>query len=75
MKLPLDWATNLSENHSEPLGVVKDKRNFYMTSYLVYLLVARVKKYHGLYKRGSMEGPNASPYRIYPQIVKKKLLV
>ena len=31
-KIPLDWATMLSEKLCEKLGVVKDKKKFYMTS-------------------------------------------
>ena len=52
--MPLDWATTLSENLCEQLGEVKDKKKFYMTSYMVYLLAARAKNYPSLYKRGSM---------------------
>ena len=53
-KIPLDWATTLSKNLCEKLEAVKDKRKFYMMSYLVYLLAAREKNYTGLYKRGNM---------------------
>ena len=53
-KISLDWATTLSENLCEQLGVVKDKKKFYMTSYMVYLLAARVKNYTSLYMKGSM---------------------
>ena len=52
-KIPLDWATTLSENLCEQLQTVKDKK-FYMTSYVVYLLAKRATNYPGLYKRGHM---------------------
>ena len=45
-KMPLDWASTLNQK--------KNNRKFYMTSYLVYLLVARAIDYPGLYKRGSI---------------------
>ena len=54
VKIPLDWATTLSKNLCEELRTVKDKKKFYMTSYMVYLLAARVTNYPSLYKRGSM---------------------
>jgi hypothetical protein len=47
-KLPLDWATMLSENLCEQLGKVKEKKNFYKTSYMVYLLAERENDYPGL---------------------------
>ena len=72
-KIPLDWATTLSENLCEQLRMVKDKKKFYMTSYMVYLLATRVKSYPDLYRRSSMQDPNAWPYIVYPQLVKKKL--
>ena len=53
-KIPLDWATTLSENLCEQLRTMKDKRDFYMTSYMVYLLVSRSMNYPRLYKKGSM---------------------
>ena len=53
-KIPLDWATTLSENLCEQLRMVKDNKKFYMTSYMVYLLAARAKNYPRLYKKGSM---------------------
>ena len=53
-KIPLDWATTLSENLCDQLRMVKDKKKFYMTSYILYLLVARVANYFRLYKKGSM---------------------
>ena len=64
--MPLDWATTLSENLCEQLGVIKDKKNFYMTSFMVYLLAARAKKDLGLYKRRSMQDPKALSYIVYP---------
>ena len=73
-KILLDWATTLSENLCEQLRIVKDKKKFYMTFYMVYLLAVREKNYPSLYRRGSMQYPNAWPYIIYPQLVKKKLL-
>ena len=65
-KMPLDWATTLSENFCDWLKMVKDKKKFYMTSYVVYLLAARATNYPKLYKRGSMQDPNAWPYIVYP---------
>ena len=53
--------------------MVKDKNKFYVTSYIVYLLAARATNYPNLYKRGNMQDPNAWPYIVYPQLVKKKL--
>ena len=53
-KIPMDWATTLRENLCDQLRMVKDKKKFYMTSYVVYLLAARVTNYPGLYKKGSM---------------------
>ena len=53
-KIPLDWATTLSENLCEQLKTVKDNKKFYMTFYMVYLLVARATNYPKLYKKGSM---------------------
>ena len=58
-RTPPDWATILSENLCEKLGAVKDNKKFYMTSDMVYLFVARVIYYPNLYKRGSMQDPNA----------------
>ena len=40
---------------------------------MVYLLAAKETNYLGLYKKGSMHDPNAWPYIVYPQLVKKKL--
>ena len=54
--------------------MVKDKKKFYITSYMVYLLAVRVENYLSLYKRGRMQDPNAWPYIVYAQLVKKKLL-
>ena len=64
-KIPLDWATTLSENMCEQLRIVNDKRKFYMTYYMVYLLVVRAKNYPSLYKKGSMLDPNVWPYIVY----------
>ena len=58
-KIPLNWVTTLSENLCEQLRVVKDKKNFYMTSYMVYLLEKRVTNYPSLYRKGNMQDPNA----------------
>ena len=44
-KIPLDWATTLNENLCDQLRIVKDKKKFYMTSYMVYLLAARATNY------------------------------
>ena len=65
-KIPMDWATTLSENLCDQLRTVKDKKKFYMTSYIVYLLAARATNYPRLYKKGSMQDPNAWPYIVYP---------
>ena len=65
-KIPLDWATTLSENLCDQLGRGKDKKKFYMISYVVYLLVARATNYPGLYKKVSMQDPNAWSYIVYP---------
>lgn len=69
----IDWAIILSEKLDEQLVGVKDDPKFYMTSYLVYLLVARKTDYLGLYKKGSMQDVNSQPYVVYPQLVKKNL--
>ena len=73
-KILMDWATTLSENFCDQLRMVKDKKKFYMTSYVVYLLAARATNYPRLYKKGSMQDPNAWLYIVYHQLVKKKLL-
>ena len=57
----------------DQLRTAKDKKRFYMISYVVYLLAARATNYLRLYKKGSMQDPNAWPYIVYPQLVKKKL--
>ena len=44
-KILMDWTTTLSENLCEKLRMVKDKKKFYMNSYMVYLLAARAKNY------------------------------
>ena len=44
-KMPVDWTTILSENLCDQLRIVKDKKKFYMTSYVVYLLAARATDY------------------------------
>ena len=58
-KMPLDWTTTLSENLCDQLEAVKEKKKFYMMSYVVYLLAARATNYPGLYKKGNMQDPNA----------------
>ena len=58
-RVPLDWATTLSENLCEKLRTVKEKKNFYMNSYMLYLLTERAKNYPSLYRKGSMQDPNA----------------
>ena len=65
-KMPLDWATTLSDNLCDQLRMEKDKKKFYMTSYLMYLLATRATNYPRLYKKGSMQDPNAWPYIVYP---------
>ena len=71
--MTIDWATILRENLDEQLVGVKVDPKFYMTSYLVYLLVARTTNYLGLFKRGSMQDVNTLPYVVYLQLVNKKL--
>ena len=71
-KMSINWASILSENLDEQLVMVKNNCNFYMTSYLVYLLAARAIDYPGLFKKGSMQDANTCPYIVYPQLVKKK---
>ena len=44
-KMPLDWATTLNKNLCDELQMEKDKKKFYMTSYVVYLLAVREKNY------------------------------
>ena len=53
-KIPMDWATTLCEILCDQLQTAKDKKKFYMTSYVVYLLEARATNYLGIYKKGSM---------------------
>ena len=72
-KIPLDSETTLSENLCEQSRMVKENKKFYMTSYIVYLLAARVIDDPRLYRRGNMQDPNSSPYIVYPQLVRKKL--
>lgn len=52
-KMPIDWATILSDNLHEQLVGVQVDPIFYMTSYMVYLLAARMTNYLGLYKKGA----------------------
>ena len=54
VNIPLNWATTLSENLCDQLRMIKDKKKFYMTSYVVYLLATRVTNYPRLYKKVSM---------------------
>ena len=65
-KMPIDWATILNENLDEQLVAVKNELRFYMTSYLVYLLVARTIDYLELFKRGNLQDVFAWPYVVYP---------
>ena len=46
---------------------------FYMTSYIVYLLVVQCPNFLGLTKKGNMQELRAWPYIVYPQLVQKKL--
>ena len=65
-KMPIDQATILIDNlHEKLIGVQADPR-FYMASYMVYLLAAKMTDYLGLYKKGSMQDGNARPYVVYP---------
>lgn len=52
---------------------VKNNCKFYMTSYLVYVLVARATNYPRLFKKVNMQDANTWPYIVYPQLVKKKI--
>ena len=52
--IPLDWASTLSKKLCDQLQTVKEKKKFYMTSYVVYLLAVRATNYLKLYKKGSM---------------------
>ena len=54
------------------MRIVNEKKKFYMTSYMVYMLAARATNYPRPYKRGNMQDPNAWPYIVYPQLVRKK---
>ena len=54
--------------------VLKNNKKLYMTTYLVYLLAARLTDYPRLYERGSMQDVNAWLYILYPQLVKKRIL-
>lgn len=49
-KIPIDWASILSENLDKKLMAVENNYQFYMTSYLVYLLDVRETDYPGLFK-------------------------
>ena len=73
VEMTLDWASTFNENLCEYMVVEKSQRKFYMTSYLVYVLAARAIDYPRLYKRGSIQDPNAWPYIVYPHLVKKGL--
>lgn len=73
MKIPIDWALILSENLDEQLVEIKNNHKFYMTSYLLYLLVVRAMDYPRLFKKGIMQDANACPYIVYPQLMKKKV--
>ena len=53
-KILLDWATTLSENLCEQMRMVREKKKFYMMSYIVYLLKARATDYPRLHKKGNM---------------------
>lgn len=65
-KMPIDWATILSDNLNDKLVSIKENPWLYMTSHLVYLLVARTIDYLSFYKKGIMEDANACPYVVYP---------
>ena len=66
MRMPIDWASILSENLDEQLVAVKNNQKFYMTSYLVYLLAARAIENLGLFKKGNMHDENVCPCVVYP---------
>ena len=42
---------------------------------MVYLVADMMTNYLGLYRKGSMQDANSWPYLVYPQLVKKKLLL
>lgn len=72
-KMPIDWTTTLSDNLDKQLISIKNDPRFYMTSYIVYLIVERPTDYPGLVRKGSMQDANVQSYIICPQLVKKKL--
>ena len=47
-KMPIYWATILSDNLHEKLVAIKANPGFYMPSYIVYLLATRTTNYLGL---------------------------
>ena len=51
-KMSIDLTTTLSDNLHEQLVAMKVDPRFYMTSYMVYLLVARNTNYPSLYMKG-----------------------
>ena len=63
----------MSDYFDEQIVAIKFDKKFYMTSYLMYLLVARTTDYLGLDKKGRMHDPNAWPYVVYLQLAKKKI--
>ena len=63
---PIDWGTSLSNSLHDHFIMVLIELKFYMTSYIVYLLVAQHQNYLGLTKKGYMKDPKAWPYIIYP---------
>lgn len=49
----------------EKLILVKNDPQFYMTSYVMYVLVVRSSDYPRLMKRGSMQDANSWPHIVY----------
>ena len=63
-ELSIDCATIISNKLDEQLILLKTDTQFYMTSYLIYLLVARPIHYLGLVKRQSIQDTNVWPYKM-----------
>ena len=55
----LDWGSLVSDSLHDYLVRVLTEPKFYVTSYIVYLLLAQCPNYAGLTKRGSMQEPRA----------------
>lgn len=62
-KTKLHWAKMISENLHNQLMVVKKSSKFYMTSYLVYLLVEKFP-HKGLFRAGTL-GTKKGEFKVY----------